>query len=154
MAMAYGADGILFWSFQTHGSWPCLVGQKSLEPVDGKYAAAAEAAGKIKAHAELIKSLEPAGGDIRCPSPYVDAVGQLDKDRNPYMYAVNKNTKETVSTRLLMWAERWVLNGVRDVYSGKDLKIERDEEGYWSVPITLATGEGQLLAIDVTDRQN
>ena len=81
-------------------------------------------------------------------------MGQIDEDRNPYMYAVNKNTRETVSTRLLMWAERWVLNGVRDVYSGKDLKVERDEEGYWSVPITLAPGEGRLLAIDVTDRQN
>ena len=153
MAVAYGTDGILLWSFQTHGSWPCLVDQKSLEPVDGKYAAAAEAAGRIAAHADLIKSLAPVGNDVRCPNPYIDAVVQVDRrNEDKYVYVVNKNTKEAVSTQLLMWAEKWTLNNVRDLYNGKNMKIETDEEGYWSVPITLEPGEGRLLDFDYTDR--
>jgi len=66
---------------------------------------------------------------------------------------VNKDTKNPVSTRLLLWAERWVLTGVQDVFSGKELKVEKDEEGYLSVAVTLAPGEGQLLATDAAGRK-
>ncbi len=70
-----------------------------------------------------------------------------------YVYVVNKDTKNPVSTRLLLWAERWVLTGVQDVFSGKELKVEKDEEGYLSVAVTLAPGEGQLLATDAAGRK-
>jgi hypothetical protein len=66
---------------------------------------------------------------------------------------VNKDARSGVSTRLLLWAERWTLAGVRDVYSGQSLPIERDEEGYLSVPLALEPGEGRLLAMDVADAQ-
>lgn len=154
LALAYGADGILFWAFQSHMRWPCLVEQRSLEPTDGNYAAAAEVAAQIKAHADLIKSLEHGGLDIRCPSPVVDAVPRRSaKDGKLYVYAVNKDTRNPVTTRLLLWAERWRLTGVRDVFSGKKLRIEREEEGYLSVPLTLGPGGGKLLGMDVTDAQ-
>ncbi|MFQ5808814.1 MAG: hypothetical protein ACE5JM_04255, partial [Armatimonadota bacterium] len=152
LSLAYGADGILLWAFQTHGSWPCLVDQKSLEPTDGCYAAAAEVAAKVKAHAELIKSLEHIGLDIRCPSPMVDAVPRKSTmDDKLYVYAVNKDAKNPVTTRLLLWAERWDLESVRDLFGGEDLKIESDEEGYLSIPLTLRPGEGKLLHMDVAD---
>jgi hypothetical protein len=76
------------------------------------------------------------------------------RDQIAYVYAVNKDTRSPVSSRLLLWAEKWALAGVRDVYSGKALEVKPpDEEGYLSVPLTLEPGEGQLLAMEVTDRQ-
>jgi hypothetical protein len=155
LALAYGADGILFWSFQSHGSWPCFVEQRSLEPNDGNYAAAADVAARIEAHADLLAALRLGGLDVRCPSPVVDARPLHDSraaDRqSKYVYAVNKDTANRVSTRLLLWAERWALTSVRDVYGGGRLQVKRDEEGYLSVPLTLAPGEGRLLATDAAD---
>ena len=154
LALAYGADGILFWAFQSHGSWPCFVEQKSLAPTDGNYAAAAEVAAKVAAHAELIKSLEHAGLDIRCPSPVVDAVPRKDaRDGKLYVYAVNRDAKAPASTRLMLWAETWPLTTVRDIYADKDLPFERDEEGYWAIPLTLAPGDGRLLAVNLADKK-
>jgi len=158
LVLAYGVDGILFWSFQTHGSWPCFVEQKSLEPTDGSYAAAAEVAGHIGKHAELLAALRLGGLDVRCPSPVVEARPLHDsrvEDRGRrFVYVVNKDARNSVSTRLLLWADRWALSRVRDVFTGKELPVKpRDEEGYLSVPFQLGPGEGQLLETDVKDRK-
>lgn len=154
LSLAYGAEGILFFAYQSHMAWPCFVDQASLEPIDGKYRAAAEVAGKIQAHAELIHSLEHVGLDVRCTSPVVDAVPRKSSwDDRLYVYVVNKDTKAPASTRLLLWEERWVMTSVRDVFSGKAYEIARDDEGYLSVAVTLAPGEGQLLATDVRSRK-
>ena len=66
---------------------------------------------------------------------------------------MNKDTRNLVTTRLLLWAERWVLTDVQDLYSGERLPIQLDEEGYLSVPVTLQPGEGRLLATDAGSRQ-
>lgn len=90
-----------------------------------------------------------AGLAVRCPSPVVAAVPRRSaKDGKLYVYAVNRDTTSAVTTRLLLWAETWTLTGVRDVFTGRALKIGRDEEGYWSVPLALAPGDAQLLATD------
>jgi hypothetical protein len=155
LALAYGADGILFWAFQSHRGWPCFVDQQSLQPVDGNYAAAAEVAAQIEAHADLLAALRLGGMDIRCPSPVVDARPLHDSRvadrRRRFVYVVNKDAKNTVSTQLLLWAQRWAVTTVRDVYSGRKLGVRRDSEGYLVVPVTLAPGEGQLLATNVAD---
>jgi hypothetical protein len=149
LALAYGADGILFFAYQSHGSWICLVDQQSLEPSDGCYEAAREVAARIEPHAALLQSLQHGGLDVRCPHPAVDAVPRVcGEDGRPYVYVVNKDTNASVSTRLLLWAERWQLTEVRDVYRGERLPIERDDEGYLAVPITLGPGDGRLLATD------
>ena len=155
LAMAYGADGILFWAFQSHRGWPCFVDQQSLQPIDGNYAAAAKVAAQIKAHADLLAALRLGGMDVRCPSPVVDARPLHDSRvadrRRKFVYVVNKDARNPVSTRLLLWAERWAVSSVRDVYSGRKLDVNRDNEGYTAVPLALAPGEGQLLATDVAD---
>ena len=149
LALAYGARGILFWALQNHGDWQCLVAEESLKPTDEKAAALADVAAKLNAHAALIKSLRPAGGDIRCPNSYVEAIGQVAPDRTPYLYTVNKNTKEAVSTVLLWWGERPRLKKVRDLFTGENLEIadELDEEGYLRISLSLAPGEGKLLSL-------
>lgn len=147
LAVAYGARGILFWALQDHGDWQCLVAEDSLKPTDEKYAAAAAVAAKINAHAALLASLRPAGGDIRCPSPYVDAIGQRSKSNHAYLYVVNRNTKQPVSTTLLSWGAKPKPEGVRDIFSGQAVAVSAklDKEGYWRMPITLRPGEGKLL---------
>ncbi|MDP6355408.1 MAG: hypothetical protein QF473_09925 [Planctomycetota bacterium] len=149
LAMAYGAKGILFWALQDHADWRCLVAAESLKPTDDKYAAAAEVAARVRAHGQLIRSLRPAGGDVRCPNSFVEAVGQVNTDERRYLYVVNKNTKEPVSTQLLWWGERPKLTKARDIFNGEDLEIssELDDEGYWRVSLSLAPGEGKLLAL-------
>lgn len=154
LSLAYGADGLIFFAYQSHKAGPCFVDQVSLEPSDGKYAAAAEVAGTIQRHAELIRSLEPGGLDVRCTNPGVDAVPRKStRDGRHYVYLVNKDTRNAVSTRLLLWAERWEVNRVRDVFSGRELAMALDEEGHWSLALDLEPGEGQLLLADVTDRK-
>jgi hypothetical protein len=72
--------------------------------------------------------------------------------RYRYVYAVNKASRRSVSTRLLLWAERWGIEGVRDVFSGRSPGVETDEEGYLAVPVSLAPGDGMLLEMEISDK--
>ncbi len=153
LALAYGAKGILYYSFQRDAGGQGMVDHVSLKPLDEKLKTVSELAALIASHADLIKSLKGGGLDVRCPSPFVEAVGQRGKDDKRYVYVVNKDTKNPVTTKLLLWADRWEWTSARDVFNGKGLEVkQRDKEGCLSVSLTLAPGEGQLLATDVTDR--
>jgi hypothetical protein len=87
---------------------------------------------------------------VRCRSPFVEVVPRSGPDGTLYAYVVNKNAKEPVSTRLLVWAGTWEMKSVRSVYSGRSLQVARDDEGYLSVPVTLAAGDGDLLVTDAS----
>jgi len=151
LALAYGAKGVLLYALQDCDGWTCLVDEKSLKPSDGKYAAAAEVAARAAAHAELIASLKEGGLDIRCPNPAVDAVPLSDGKGRLCVYAVNKDAKNPVTTRLMLWADRWLWTTAQDVFNhGEVHKVKpRDEEGYLTLPLTLAPGEGKLFVTDV-----
>lgn len=155
LALAYGVDGIIFWAFQSHAGWPCLVEQQSLAPTDGNYDAAAGIAACIDAHADLLKALTLGGLDVRCPSSVVEARPMQDtRDGSFYVYAINKDARHAASTRLLLWAEQWDLSRVQDVYTARRLEVQPvDKEGYRSVPLTLAPGEGMLLRTDVVNKK-
>jgi len=156
VSMAYGAKGLLFYTLQMERStWPALVEQQSLKACDGKYAAAAEVAAAINANADLLKSLEHGGLDVRCRSPYIEVVPRRVRGTERlYVYVVNMNAKAPVSTELLVWADTWRLSKVASVFNGRELKIERDrKDGYLSIPLTLAPGEGQLLVTDAKGRE-
>jgi hypothetical protein len=154
LALAYGADGIIFWAFQSHSSWPCLVEQQSLAPTDGNYETAARIGAYVNVHADLLKALTVGGLDVRCPSAVVEARPMRDsRDESVYVYVINKDARQSVSTRLLLWAEQWTLTRVQDVYTGRQLKVQlRDEEGYLSVPLQLGPGEGMLLRTNVINK--
>lgn len=150
LALAYGTDGLLLWCLQSHGRWPALIEQKSIAPCDGKYAAAAEVARLVNTHAELLASLHHAGLDIRCPNPAVAAVPVQPGDKGPlHVYAVNKDTKNPVTTRLQLWDDVWDWTKARDIFSGKDLVVQpRDEEGYLFITITIEPGDAMLIETD------
>ena len=65
-----------------------------------------------------------------------------------HAYVVNLDAKRPVSTRLLVWAGTWDMAKVDNVYTGKTMAVERDEEGYLSIPLMLGPGGGALLATD------
>jgi len=144
LSLAYGADGLIFFQYQTG-----LVDAVTLKPRDGKLEAVGEVAGKVKAHADLFKTLEHVGLDIRCPSPVVQAVPVkvgVGEEAKTSVYAVNKDPVNSVSTRLLLWEEVWNWTSARDVFADKDIPVSpRDEEGYLSIPLTLGPGEGKLI---------
>lgn len=151
LSCAYGCDGILFFQYQVEG----MADFVTLKPRDGKLAAAGKVAGYFNAHAGLVNNLTRAGLDVRCPSPVVEALPVKGAEDQPlYVYAVNKDAKNAVSTRLMLWAEQWSLSRVEDVYTGRKLEVQPvDQEGYLSVPLTLEPGEGMLLRTDVVNKK-
>jgi len=150
LSMAYGADGLLFYTFQVERArWPAFVEQQSLKPCDGKYKAAASVAARIGANAELLRALGHGSLDIRCPSACVDVVPRRHKQtgRN-YVYVVNMDAKVPVKTNLVVWSGDWSLTRVSSVFTGRDYSLERDRGGYFNIPLVLEPGEGDLLLTD------
>ena len=144
LSLAYGADGLIFYLYQTG-----LVDPVTLKPRDGKLAAMGEVAGYIAKHIELLKSRAHGGLDIRCPSPVVEALPvRVGEQKQRAVYAVNKDPKNAVSTRLMLWNEVWDWSRAHDVFGEKDLRIAKDEEGYLFVPLELQPGEGRLIVTD------
>jgi len=150
MALAYRAKGLLFWGLQNTGGWRCLVDEKTLAPSDNKLAAIAEVSKLIGAHGKLLASLEHGGLDIRCPNPVVVAV-PCQSEGKLHVYAVNKDTRNSVTTKLMLWQERWNWSSARDVFSGTELTVSpRNKEGYLTASLALRPGEGKLIATDAS----
>jgi len=147
LSMAHGADGLLLFQYQAFEKEYGLVDAATLKHQDGKMKAVGTVTPLIAANAELLKSLEHGGLDVRCRNALVEVVPRRVGDRL-FAYVVNLDTKRETSARLLVWADSWDMGRVRSVYDGKSLRIERDAEGYYSIPITLAPGSGMLLATD------
>jgi hypothetical protein len=144
MAAAYGGDGIVLFQYQIG-----MVDPVTLKPRDAKLETVREVAGKISARGEFFSTMKRAGLDVRCESPLVDALPvQSEAEGRLCVYAVNRNTKEKVSTRLMLWDEVWNWTRCEDLFSGKVWEVERNDEGYLVVPLVLGPGEGKLLATD------
>jgi len=148
LTMAYGAKGIVFYSLQA-GFGVGLVDTVTLKPNGGNLAAIGEVAGHIKRHAKLIRSLEVGKLDVRCASPDVEPVPLHDGKDGRYVYAISRNTKESVSCKLF-WPRKLKRNRVRDIFADARAPTEADEF-YVSVPLELAPGEGRLLAVSEED---
>ena len=149
LPMAYGCRGLLPFCLQPQSNREsAMIEQKSIKPCDGKYAAMAEVAKKINAHAKLLVSLTHGGFDVRCRSPFVEVVPRKDPTGKLYVYVVNKNARAPVETQLLVWADSWRLDSVKSVYDGKALPVRQDAEGYLTMPLSLEPGDGDLLVTD------
>jgi len=165
LSMAYGADGLLFFSFQPQS--PKLLGlveAVSLQPQDGKYEAMARVNAYINRHARLIKSLKSRGIDVRRDNPAVEVVG-LDapepdaeekaaagRVRNTYIYAVNKDNARTVRCRIFNLDPNARFTCV---FTGEELKATKEtvrlrpgvsyETGV--IRVSLEPGEGRLIRV-------
>ena len=143
LACAYGADGLVYYLYQTG-----LVDPVTLKPRDGKFAALADVAGKLTAHADKLAAMKHAGLDVRCPDPVVQAVPVQIAGHGLGVYAVNKDPANNVATRLMLWDDVWHWATARDVFAGRELEVRRGEDGYLFVPSELAPGEGRLSLTD------
>ena len=146
LAIAGGSRAILLWALQDRGELSCLV-DENLQPSDGKLAAVAAVARLIEQHRSLLTSLRPTGLDVRCPDSRIELAAHTAPYGRVYLYAVNKQSRASVTTNLLLWGERQPPNGVRNVFADQVLAKapEKDAEGYHVFPLTFAPGEGKLL---------
>ena len=144
LAMAYGARGILCYSLQA-AFGVGLVDTVSLEPNGGNLAAIGEVAGNIRKHAALLQSLEVGKFDVRCVSPDIEPVPLHDGKNGRYVYAINRNTQESVACKLF-WPLKLKRTQVRDVYADARVPTETDDY-FLHVPLELAPGDGRLLEI-------
>jgi len=143
LALAYGARGILYYSFQrgdprTTG----MVDHVTLKPLGDKLKTVSELAALIARHAKLLRSLEFGGTEPRCDNPFIEAVpARNDKDR--YVYLVNKNTADTVTCKVF-WNSTDKPTQVHDVFAGTAIPAESNQARV-SVSLKLAPGEGRLI---------
>lgn len=145
LAMAHGADGLMHWClqnwFQSKSEWIALIQQKSLQPTDGKLAAAGQVAGLIEKHAELLATLRYGAFDIQNSNPiHVEAVPRRTDAGHGYIYVVNKDAGARATTRLAFKGN----GAVRDLFSGKDLAVSPSPR---SVELTLEPGDAALLDV-------
>jgi len=145
LALAYGARGILYYTFQRRGAELGLVDHISLKALDGKLEAVGELAGLIAQHAELLSSLQAGGAAVRCDNPAVEAV-PARTDTGRYVYVVNKDTARGASC-VLAWPASDDLGLVRDVYADAELVPTR-AGGETRLTVALEPGEGRLLALN------
>jgi hypothetical protein len=144
LTCAYGGDGIVLFQYQIG-----MVDPVTLKPRDAKLEMVREVAGKISARGKFFPTMKRAGLDVRCESPLVDALPvQSEAEERLCVYVVNRNTKEKVTTRLMLWDAVWNWTRCEDLFSGEVSEVERTEEGYLVVPLVLEPGEGKLLATD------
>jgi len=149
LACAYGADGLMYFEYQRG-----LVDPVTLQPRDGNWDRLGEVLNKIGKHAEMIASIEHIGFDIRCPSPVVEAVPikvgtEQEQNEQLGVYAVNKDPVNPVTTRIMLRHESWTWTTARDVFEGKDILVgPKGDDGYLSIPLKLAPGEGKLITTD------
>ena len=155
LALAYGAKGILCWSFQTHmfsggEKMPALVDMKTLAPEDGKYQAVAQVAQFIHKVKRILLKLKPGGPSVfRDREREVIVVGKRDDEGNLYVYAVNINHRNAVTVTMRSFRIRKYQRPddarfayAVDVFNGKRIPFK---DG--SITITIQAGDGRLLRL-------
>lgn len=151
-AMAYGADGVLFYTLQTENKArvvPALIEQKSLQPCDGKLAAVSEMARLITENASLLRSLCYGSFAVENSNPlYVEAVPRRTEDGKAYLYVINKD--ESAPAQVVVTFRVGEGAAVRDLYSGKSHPLKKNAQGGWSLELALGPGDGALLDLATT----
>lgn len=149
MAMAHGAKGLMLWTLHDPYRWPGLIGKKSLAPTDGKLAAATEAGTLISKHGALLKSLGYGGFALR-DSDWIrmEAVPRKSPEGQTYIYLVNKDKDAPATAKIAYPAA--AKHTAKDLFSGKESSTAAAEGGFQELEVTLAPGDGALLAVQAS----
>ena len=154
LAAAFQAKGLFFWTYQTpFPKHKAFVDPATLLPLDGKWAAAGEAAAKIQANADLLASCKWKGRYSFVEGPSLLEAFMLTREEDPaqYFYVVNKDTVRSVNGRLFQLDTGYSL---QDLFSGQDIQISEgtvalmrpDQTAVGGVaPISLMPGDAVLL---------
>ncbi|MDP6355406.1 MAG: hypothetical protein QF473_09915 [Planctomycetota bacterium] len=149
LSLAFGAKGILLNCYQTdRPGHSGMVDPVSLQPVDGRLAAAGQVARQAMAQVELLASARYGGGGVMYTNPFAAPVsistGSKEEDNlTQYVYVINLNTRAPTST--------WLYDlprVMRDVATGEKLKTEMyetRESSWWGLFLTLKPGQARIL---------
>ncbi|MBS3764818.1 MAG: hypothetical protein KGZ25_16070, partial [Planctomycetes bacterium] len=138
LAIAHGAAGVLYYSFQGGRELRALVQPISLKPVDSKLRTLGELGALVEKNAELIRTLKPGKHAVRCGEKKVVVVSLLSKGKLA-IYAINTDANKRVSCALTFQRQK-PLGQVYDVYADKKLNSVDT-----TLSLDLKPGEGRLL---------
>jgi len=156
LALAFGAKGILYYSFQGSTATVALVDSVSLRPPDDKLRTIGELAALIAEHSDILRGLKPDGPRWRWrAAPFEPAAGVGEPagrasnapivvvsatcTRKPAVYVINADLRRPVLCRLFL-PDGVRSKRVRDVYHDKSLVVEGR-----AVRLNLGPGDGRLL---------
>lgn len=147
LALAFGAKGILYYSFQGNDDTVALVDYISLKPVDDKLEVLAELGGLIKKHSTSIRSFKPVGFLEVEPAMGIARFGWIDE--KAAIYLVNTDTRQTGEFRILLpegvIGREW--HNWQNIFTGDAPNII-EEGGGLIIQLRLGPGEGGLLIHD------
>jgi len=143
LALAYGAKGLFFYSFQSEGQGPALVRPASLTAEDEKLAAVSPVARKIERIKTALLRMKPTALDVMSDSPEVVA-RPYQSDGGHYVYVVNLETDGSEDTTVTIKGHRWTT--AVDVETEATVTSERTDAGT-EIRLQLEPGEGRLLRL-------
>jgi len=149
LSLAFGAKGMMLNCYQTdQPGHSGMVDPVSLQPIDGRLAAAGQVAKQALAHAELLASARYGGGGVMYTNAFAAPVsistGSKEEDNlAQYVYVINLNTRAQISTWLY-----GLPRVMRDVTTDQKLKTEMyetRESSWWGLFMTLKPGQARIL---------
>lgn len=149
LSLAFGAKGAMLNCYQTdQPGHSGMVDPLSLQPIDGRLAAAGQVAQQALAHAEILAPARYGGGRVMYTNAFAAPVslftGSKEEDNLVrYVYVINLNTREPISF--------WLYDlprALRDIATGEELKTEMyetRESSWWGLFMTLQPGQARIL---------
>lgn len=154
LAAAFQAKGLFFWTYQTpFPKHEALVDPVTLLPLDGKWAAAGEAAASILKNADLLAECTWGGRYPFVAGSLLLEAFRLNRKDDPaqYFYLVNKDTDRPVNGRIYNLD---VTASLQDLFADKKVAITEDTvvskraDLKWVsgvAAVSLKPGDGVLL---------
>ena len=143
LALAYGAKGLFFYSFQSEGQGPALVRPASLTAEDAKLAAVSHVARKIDRIKTILLRMKRADLAVKSDIPEV-VVRPYQLDGAHYVYVVSQKTDGPKDTTVAVKGLR--RSTALDVETKEALPCEQtDAETH--IRLQLEPGEGRLLRL-------
>lgn len=159
LALARGAQGLSFYTYQAEGDGEAMVDQASLEPSpNGLLDAATEFARLVGKHGKLLKELRFGGWIEAIPEqehviPVPRYHGTNDQSGEKYLYLVNIKTDRPAAGNLSFSVKMKPFAYIEDVYAGKRIDAVK-KDGRLTVPYALEPGGGALWHIVTEDKAN
>lgn len=157
LALARGAKGLFFYTYQAEGEGDAMVDQATLEPrPNGLLETATTFAQLVHKHGKLFKELRFGGWTEAIPQQeQVLAVpryrGADDQTGEKYLYLVNLNAKQPAGGDLVFGKKVKPFALVEDVFTGKRL-LPSEKNGRTALRYELEAGGGALWRIVTGDQ--
>lgn len=142
LALAHGARGLFFYTFQTEG-WSALVYPRSLAACDDKLAAVGELAAFVHAVEPVLGNAQPATFEVRTESPQVIARA-LTSGNASYAYFVNADSKQAHAVQASLGKR---FKRITDQMTGKRIACSPADDST-TFQLELSPGRGRLLRLE------